>query len=226
MPSLLPAEEMKSIALIAHNNMKPTLKRFVEHNRDMLKKFRITGTNTTIKMVKSIFGDEEGIVYGQACTSGPLGGDAQLAGQIASQEIGCVFFFVDPLSAHPHQADIDSLVRLINVHNIMFASNPSSAQALMQILKMGLDIQDIIPGMFHDAILTSPCVLQYQLGQQAVLEQNINAQASGSELALLDNSELGFFELRDWDHESCRRSRSSGSGSSTLSIRDESHSRA
>merc|ERR1711908_3619 len=100
---------------------------------------RVTGTSATMGMVRQIFeeddegsdADADAIVYGEACTSGPLGGDAQIAAQIAKGTVGCVFFFVDPLSAHPHQADIESLGRLIDVHNVMFASNPSSAQALM-----------------------------------------------------------------------------------------------
>jgi methylglyoxal synthase len=35
--------------------------------------------------------------------SGPLGGDQEIGGMITNDEVACVFFFIDPLSAHPHE---------------------------------------------------------------------------------------------------------------------------
>ena len=59
--------------------MKPAMKQFIETYSEILKKFRITGTQTTMKMCKSMWGeDDPSIHYGLACTSGPLGGDAEM----------------------------------------------------------------------------------------------------------------------------------------------------
>ena len=72
--------EMRQLALVAHNHMKPAMKQFIETYSEILKKFRITGTQTTMKMCKSLWGeDDPSIHYGLTCTSGPLGGDAQIA---------------------------------------------------------------------------------------------------------------------------------------------------
>ena len=72
--------EMRQLALVAHNHMKPAMKVFIETHAEILKKFRITGTNTTISMCKAVFGeDDPDVVYGATCSSGPLGGDAQIA---------------------------------------------------------------------------------------------------------------------------------------------------
>lgn len=72
--------EMRQLALVAHNHMKPAMKQFIETYSEILKKFRITGTQTTMKMCKSMWGeDDPAINYGLTCTSGPLGGDAQIA---------------------------------------------------------------------------------------------------------------------------------------------------
>jgi methylglyoxal synthase len=130
--------EMRQLALVAHNHMKPAMKFFIETHAEILKKFRITGTNTTMSMCKSIFGDDESVVYGQSCTSGPLGGDAQLAALMCLEDVGGIIFFMDPLSAHPHQADIDSLVRLSNVNNVVLCPNPTTAIATMWMFRQAL----------------------------------------------------------------------------------------
>jgi len=66
--------EMRQLALVAHNHMKPAMKQFIETYSEILKKFRITGTQTTMKMCKSMWGeDDPSIHYGLTCTSGPLG---------------------------------------------------------------------------------------------------------------------------------------------------------
>ena len=49
--------EMRQLALVAHNHMKPAMKQFIETYSEILKKFRITGTQTTMKMCKSMWGE-------------------------------------------------------------------------------------------------------------------------------------------------------------------------
>jgi len=63
------------------------------------------------------------IEYGPTCSSGPLGGDAEIAAELTRGELGGVIFFADPLSAHPHIVDVNTLLRLANVHNILHACN-------------------------------------------------------------------------------------------------------
>ena len=81
--------EMRQLALVAHNHMKPAMKQFIETYSEILKKFRITGTQTTMKMCKSMWGeDDPAIHYGLTCTSGPLGGDAQIAALMCVEDLG------------------------------------------------------------------------------------------------------------------------------------------
>ena len=54
---------------------------------------------------------------------------------IAQGKVAAVFFFTDPLSAHPHAADINALNRICCVHDTMFANNPSTASALIYALE-------------------------------------------------------------------------------------------
>merc|ERR1711920_278575 len=76
--SLFAPNEMRLLALVSHNNMKDAMREFVIQNKHVLKKFRLTGTNSTMTMLREVLKDEIDVMYGPTCTSGPLGGDAQL----------------------------------------------------------------------------------------------------------------------------------------------------
>ena len=165
-------DEMRCLALVAHNHMKPAMKEFVLTHKEILRKFRLTGTNTTITMLQDAFGDDPDVQFGPAFSSGPLGGDAELCALMCLEDLGGIFFFMDPLTAHPHQADIDSLVRLANVHNILTCINPCTAHAMSFLLKCALQQgrKDKIPSFFYS--LKSPGVAVYKAEQQKALEQN------------------------------------------------------
>ncbi|HYM95913.1 MAG TPA: methylglyoxal synthase, partial [Candidatus Sulfotelmatobacter sp.] len=63
--------------------------------------------------------------------SGPLGGDVQIANRIVEGEIDAVLFMVDPLDKHPHEPDIQTLLRICNVCNVPLATNSATADALI-----------------------------------------------------------------------------------------------
>jgi len=168
-----PASDMRCLALVSHNGMKKTMREFVEANRNLLKKFRLTGTNSTMTMLKEVFKDEPPgtIVFGPACASGPLGGDAELVAHMVGGKIGGVIFFQDPMNAHPHRADIDCLVRQALVHNVVMAETPTSALMICQTLRMALigkGRPELIPSFFFS--LQSPTVEAYKAGQKAVVD--------------------------------------------------------
>lgn len=45
-----------------------------------------------------------------------------------------VLFFVDPLSAQPHDPDIRALLRVCNVHNVPVATNLATADLVIAAL--------------------------------------------------------------------------------------------
>lgn len=168
-------EEMRCLALVAHNHMKPAMKTFVEYRKELLKKFRLTGTNTTMTMLKSVFGDDPNVVYGPSFKSGPLGGDAEVCALMCQEDLGGVLFFMDPLQSHPHQCDIEALIRLSNVQNVMLSTNPTSSHALCYVLELALKEgrREMIPSFFHT--LESPGVKVYNEGQKKVV-QTVDSQ--------------------------------------------------
>ena len=164
--------DMRCLALVAHNHMKPAMKAFVVANKNLLKHFRLTGTNTTMTMLREVFGNDPSVEYGPTCTSGPLGGDAELVAVMCTENLGGCVFFQDPMSAHPHTADIDCLNRQANVHNILMMTNPATAFTVLTTLRIALKEgrADLIPSFFQT--LESPSVAEYKVRQAKVVQKN------------------------------------------------------
>lgn len=122
-----------TIALIAHDSKKDDMIRFARDHRRTLERFHLIATGTTgERLIQATKLDLERML------SGPLGGDAQIAARVAEGKVAAVIFLVDPLYAHPHEPDIQGLVRVCNVHNIPIATNEASAQFLLAGLEATL----------------------------------------------------------------------------------------
>jgi hypothetical protein len=72
--SMFRPTQLRCLALVSHNEMKAAMKTLVIANKNILKKFRLAGTNSTMSMLGEVFGDESMLVFGPSCNSGPLGG--------------------------------------------------------------------------------------------------------------------------------------------------------
>lgn len=113
------------VAIIAHDGKKPEMVSFLNKNFDLLKRASLVATGTTGKFVENTGLSVEKLL------SGPLGGDAQIAALAAENKLEMVFFFRDPLGKHPHEPDVQMLMRICDVHNIPLATNPATAQLLI-----------------------------------------------------------------------------------------------
>ena len=150
-------DKRKYLALIAHNNMKESLMEFCSMHTNKLEKFPLIATGTTGSMLYK----KTGLCLSQKVASGPLGGDQAVGTLISTQNICGVIFFRDPLSAHPHHADIEALGRLCDVYQIPFATNPQSGEAILDYLLSGKSEQVLIPNHVLQA---------YVQGQKKVVE--------------------------------------------------------
>ncbi len=116
------ARRTKTLAMIAHDGKKTDMLAFATDHLAVLKRYKLVGTNTT----GTLLNEKTGLKI-QSMLSGPMGGDAQIAAMVAQGEIAAVFFFVDPLGKHPHDPDIQTLMRICNVHNVPLATNTATA---------------------------------------------------------------------------------------------------
>lgn len=114
------------IALIAHDQQKDDMQAFCERRRAILERFELIATGTTGQRIAEATG-----LPVHCYLSGPLGGDAQIAARIAQGEVTAVIFLVDPLYAHPHEPDIQGLLRVCNVHNVPLATNLATAELVL-----------------------------------------------------------------------------------------------
>ncbi|MFS8493145.1 MAG: methylglyoxal synthase [Limnochorda sp.] len=124
------------IALIAHDKKKAEMIEFVKEYREVLAQYELVATGTTGKLIQQ----ETGLPV-ERMLSGPLGGDQQIGGRVASETIDAVIFLRDPLTAQPHEPDITALLRVCDVHNVPLATNRASAELLLLGLAVGLPKQ-------------------------------------------------------------------------------------
>ena len=101
---------------------------FLNKNLELLKKAELIATGTTGTHV------ENSGLNVEKKLSGPIGGDAQIAALAAEKKLSMILFFRDPLGKHPHEPDVQMLMRICDVHNIPIATNPATAQLLIDSL--------------------------------------------------------------------------------------------
>lgn len=118
------------IAIIAHDGKKADMVQFLNKNKEILhnENIKLTATGTTGSKAEAAGFKVKKML------SGPLGGDAQIAARVAEGKIKMVLFFKDPMSNHPHEVDINMLIRVCDVHNVPLATNEATAQLLLNAI--------------------------------------------------------------------------------------------
>lgn len=111
------------IALIAHDNRKQDMLKFVRENKSAFEGHELFATGTTGRMIR----EETGLPV-HCFLSGPLDGDQQIGSRVATGEIDMVIFLRDPLTPMPHEPDVQGLLRLCDVRDIPVATNLGSAR--------------------------------------------------------------------------------------------------
>ena len=118
------------IAIIAHDGMKAEMVQFLNKHKEIL-----TGANIKLVATGTTGGKAEKAGFKvKKMLSGPMGGDAQIAARVAEGKTKMVFFFKDPLASHAHEADINMLIRVCDVHNVPLATNSATADLLLQAI--------------------------------------------------------------------------------------------
>ncbi|UWX04036.1 methylglyoxal synthase [Pseudoxanthomonas sp. NC8] len=113
----LHAFESQTVALIAHDAMKPQMLAFASEHYDVLSRFaRRVATGTTGQRLNEMAwsrGWPQGTPWVHRFLSGPMGGDAQIADLVLEHRCQRAVFFEDPHVARQHEADIQLLERAV-----------------------------------------------------------------------------------------------------------------
>jgi methylglyoxal synthase len=116
-----------TLALVAHDRMKPALAAWVTRHAAELAPHALVCTATTGGTIRQQSPD----LPIRLVKSGPLGGDQQIGGMIAEGEIHALIFFPDPLAPQAHDVDVKALLRIALVYDIPAAFSPATADMLV-----------------------------------------------------------------------------------------------
>ncbi|WP_266170356.1 methylglyoxal synthase [Dyella subtropica] len=111
------ALEAQTLALIAHDAMKPQMLAYAADHFELLSRFaRRVATGTTGLQLNELAwsrGWPANKAWVHRYQSGPMGGDAQIADLVLERRCHRVLFFEDPHVARQHEADIQLLERAV-----------------------------------------------------------------------------------------------------------------
>lgn len=121
-----------NIGLIAHDAKKKLMQNFCIAYRGILCKNSLYATGTTGRLIEEVTN-----LNVHKYLSGNLGGTQQLGAQIEHNEMDLVIFLRDPLTEKAHEPDVNTIVRLCDMHNIPLATNLATAELLIKSLDRG-----------------------------------------------------------------------------------------
>lgn len=121
------------LALVAHDEKKDDLLRLARQHRTTLARLHLLATAHTGRQLA-----EELDMPVECMRSGPEGGDIQIGARIVEGRVDAVVFLRDPLTAHPHEPDIQALLKVCDVHGVPVATNLASAEILLRSLSQAI----------------------------------------------------------------------------------------
>jgi methylglyoxal synthase len=129
-------EEIKRIALVAHDNRKKDLIEWIEWNYNVLINHTLICTGTTGRLVektlnKKLKAENTRNLEIIKLKSGPLGGDQQVGAMIAEGKIDLIIFLWDPMQPQPHDVDVKALLRISVLYNVPTECNRSTADFMI-----------------------------------------------------------------------------------------------
>ena len=121
-----------NIALIAHDHMKDDMVQLAIKYKDILAQHNLFATGTTGQRII----DATGLLVVRF-RSGPLGGDQQIGSMVSEGKMDLVVFLRDPLTAQPHEPDVNALLRLCDVYSVPLATNLTGGHIMLMMVEEG-----------------------------------------------------------------------------------------
>lgn len=120
-----------NIGLIAHDQKKKLMQNFCIAYRGILSHHELYATGTTGRMIEEVTN-----LTVHKFLAGHTGGAQQLGSMIESNTLDMMIFLRDPLNK-VHEADINNIFMLCDLHNIPLATNLATAELIVKALERG-----------------------------------------------------------------------------------------
>ena len=117
-----------TIAFIAHDHKKDELVALVQQYEGILSRYQAIATGNTGNRIL-----EQTNLEVECLLPGALGGDVQIAAQVAIEEIAAVIFLIDP-AASTQEPAVQNLLRICAIHNVPLATNKPTVRAVITFL--------------------------------------------------------------------------------------------
>lgn len=128
------------IAIIAHDTKKELMTQFCIAYCGILSKHNLYATDITGKYISEATG-----LHIERLLPGSQGGEEQIASRISFNEIDILLYFRDTRNANGASENEINILRLCDVHNVPFATNIATAEALILALDQGsLDWRELV----------------------------------------------------------------------------------
>lgn len=115
-----------TLALIAHDSQKDALVSFVRDYEALLARYQIVATKTTGDRLRQTTDLEI-----DSLLPGAMGGDVQIAARVAEGAIAAVICLADSLNTDNYRADVSTLLRICQLHDVPIATNLATARAVV-----------------------------------------------------------------------------------------------
>ncbi|MGH8899230.1 MAG: methylglyoxal synthase [Egibacteraceae bacterium] len=122
------------IVLLASEDCKDVLARFVMRHRDFFSRQELIATSGTSTAVRA-----QAELPVASVGHGPEGGDIVLANAILTGEIDAVVFLRSGMEVHAHEDDIRMLLRVCNMTNCVLATNIATAELVVVMLASSIN---------------------------------------------------------------------------------------
>jgi methylglyoxal synthase len=123
-----------TLALIAHDAKKDDMVLLVKSQYEKLKHVHIVATKSTGQFVQARTGLNVNLLE-----EGPRGGNLQVGGLVASNQVTAVVFLRDPLTVQSYEPSLSELLRICDVHNVPVATNSMTAKAVLNLIFQNTD---------------------------------------------------------------------------------------
>ena len=118
-----------TIALIAHDRKKDDLVALIKQHETVLSRYQAISTANTGQKIQ-----QQTNFKVDCLLPGAMGGDIQIAAQVAIGEVAAVIFLIDSISAQPQEPDIQTFLRICEIHHVPLATNLATARAIIDSL--------------------------------------------------------------------------------------------